>query len=271
MALFVRFGLPLPIRGGGPRLSSADSADSVGSAANVNVNVNVNDGRQIQPLPSSRSNHSGSYQSALSVSPIGSVSPVFGLEPRRQINDQASGSLIKILCLEGSRLLKFLPQQEDPTLRCLSSGFGFRVSVSRFASLPEERQRQILQDMDSEATSDSTSDPGYVDDVAPGFEEFLDSTSSDDQFGRPDSRGGSSSHMPNSGGASPSNMPNSGGAIPSYMPISGGGGQRYSENEGAWISVDSSHNSSSAPSIRAVGRVKSDASGVEVLAQQKLG
>ena len=132
--------------------------------------------------------------------------------------------------------------------------------MSRFASRPEERQQQILQDMDSEATSDSTPDPGYVDDVAPGFEEFFDSTSSNDQFGRPDSGGGNSSHMPNSGGASPSNM-----------PISGGGGQRYSENEGAWISVDSSHSSSSAPSIRAVGRVKSDASGVEVLAQQKIG
>ena len=130
--------------------------------------------------------------------------------------------------------------------------------MSRFASLPEERQQQILQDMDSEATSGSTPDPGYVDDVAPGFEELLDSVSSDDQSGTPDSGGGSSNYQPNSGGG---NL--------SHLPISGGGSPRCSEFEGTFISVDSSH--SSVPSVRAIGRVKSDASGIEVLAQEKLG
>ena len=82
--------------------------------------------RIAQSLSPAISNRSGSFQSVPYVSPIGSFSPDFGLQPVRQIGDPVSRSLLDILCLEGSRLFKFLHQEGDPRLRCLSSGFGFR-------------------------------------------------------------------------------------------------------------------------------------------------
>ena len=134
------------------------------------------------------------------------------------------------------------------------------MSMARFSNLPEDRGFLLLQDMDSEQTSGSTPDPGYVDDVYPGFERDSEPESSPC---------GTTVSM--SGGASPGRMPMSGGACPSRLLMSGGNSPRYSANEGAKISADSSHSSSPAPSIRAVGRVKVDASEVEASAQKKLG
>ena len=129
----------------------------------------------------------------------------------------SSTSFRDLMSVERARILQFLSQQQvDPGLRCLSPGFSFRVSMARFSALPEGRQQQILQAMDSEATSEETPDPGYVDDVYPRYERSLSDVSG----------GGLSSPScnagPNSGGELHSSGPNSGGELHSSRPSPGG-------------------------------------------------
>ena len=160
--------------------------------------------------------------------------------------------------MEGSRILQFLNQhQADPSLRCLFSGFSFRVSMARFAVLPEQVQVRMLQGMDSEQTSVSTPDPGYVDDVYPSFEAEVDSDSSSSRRSGPES-GGGCGHMPHPGGDSRSHLPHSGGDGPFSLR-----------------SVEGNLTSSSDPStpmarISAVGKVDMAISAVEELANLKL-
>ena len=143
-------------------------------------------------------------QVLLPVSPIGSSSPGVGVSPTgfRQARRSEGLGFRSLLELHGPRILHFLSaSQTDPVLRCLSSGMRFRISTARFASLPEGQQQQITQGLDSEATSDSTPDPGSVDDMYPGFERAV-SEGSGSESGSPvfHSEGETSNSMPNSGG-----------------------------------------------------------------------
>ena len=167
--------LPLPLGGGDPTFFRVNASDDVSQNG--------------QPEPSLPSvGESGQAES--------------GLSPRGSVSYRVSSSLRDILCAEGPRVLQFLQQsQADPVLCCASLGYSFRVSMSRFASMPEERQRQLLQGMDSDAASDSTPDPGYLDDLYPGLEDIP----SDNSGGEP------SSTMSNSGGEPLSTAPNVGG------------------------------------------------------------
>ena len=73
--------------------------------------------------------------------------------------------------------------------------------MSRFAALPEGHQQQILQNMDSEATSVPTPDPGYLDDMYPAFENSLsDNSGGDPSSSRPSSGGDRLTSRPISGG-----------------------------------------------------------------------
>ena len=154
-----------------------------------------------------------------------------------------------LLCTEGSRILQFLSfRHTDSVLRCLSSGFKFRVSMARFASLPEESQQQILRDLDSEATSEATPDPGYLDDMYPGFEDSVSDRS---------------------GGEQSDPMPESGGELLRPRPNLGGDSQssRFSleEEEVVW-DLDSQ----SPPSIRVLGKVSLRELEVERLSAEKM-
>ena len=170
-----------------------------------------------------------------------------GAEPHTSAG--VSASFRDLLTAEGPRVLQFLQwQQADPALRSLAPGYSFRISMARFASLSEEHQNHILQNLDSEATSESTPDPGYIDDMYPGFEEVLSSNSG----------GASLDPMSNSGGASLDPMPNSGGVpLDSFTnPV---------EDPEVW-----EINSSPPLSIRAVGSVVAEGLSVEQFAEQKV-
>ena len=181
----------------------------------------------------------------------------------------STASFCEVFRMEGSRILQFSNQhQVDPSLRCLFSGFSFRVSMARFAGLPEQVQARLLQGMDSDQTSVSTPDPGYVDDVYPGFEGEVDSGSSSSLEGGPES-GGGCSPMPHPGGDRHSNMPQSGGDRRSHMPHSGG------DSSFSLPSLEGSLTSSSSPStpmarVSAIGKVDMATSAVEELANLKL-
>ena len=162
-------------------------------------------------------NQAASDQVLLPVSPIGSSSPGVGVSPigfrqGRRLKGMGFRSLLES---HGPRILQFLPASlTDPVLRCLSSGMRFRISMARFASLPEGQQQQIMQGLDSEETSDSTPDPGYVDDMYPGFEHAV-SEGSGSQSVSPvfHFEGETSNPILNSGGGPSNSMLDSGGDL----------------------------------------------------------